>query len=55
MWLRSGVAVAMMWAGNYSSDLTPSLGTSIRRGWGSKKKGKKRDLNLKASKMSFSR
>ena len=27
--LGSGVAVALAWAGRYSSDLTPSLGTSI--------------------------
>ena len=27
--LRSGVAVAMVWAGGYSSDWTPSLGTSM--------------------------
>ena len=29
--LGSGVAVALAWAGSYSSDLTPSLGTSIYR------------------------
>ena len=29
MQLSSGVAVAVMWAGSYSSDLTSSLGTSI--------------------------
>ena len=29
MWLGSGVAVAMAWAGSCSSDLTPGLGTSI--------------------------
>ena len=33
MWLESGVAVALAWAGSYSSDLTPSLGTSIYRGY----------------------
>ena len=30
MWLRSGVAVAVASPGSCSSDLTPSLGTSIR-------------------------
>ena len=29
MWLGSGVAVAVVKAGSYSSDSTPSLGTSI--------------------------
>ena len=29
MWLRSGVVLAVVWAGSCSSDLTPSLGTSI--------------------------
>ena len=49
MWFQSGVAVAVavMYSG-YSSDLTPSLGTSI--GWGcntkkTKKKKKKRKRN----------
>ena len=35
--LRSGVAVAVMQAGGYSSDLTSSLGTSICRQCGPKK------------------
>ena len=37
MWLRSGIALAS----GYSSDLTPSLGTSICCGYGPKKKDKK--------------
>ena len=39
--LGSGVAVAVAWAGNCSSDSTPSLGTSIC-GWCVPKKGKKK-------------
>ena len=35
--LRSCIAVAMAWASSCSSDLTPSLGISICRGWGPKK------------------
>src|SRR5512136_1347482 len=34
MRLGSRVAVALAWAGGYSSDSTPSLGTSICRGSG---------------------
>jgi len=51
LWCRSQtqlgflVAVAMTQAGNYSSDLTPSLGTSICYGCGSKKP-KKSHKNL---------
>ena len=37
MWLGSGVAVALVEASCYSSDLTHSLGTSICYGCGSKK------------------
>ena len=37
MWLRSGIAVAVVQAGSYSSDLTPSLGTSLCLGCGPKK------------------
>ena len=33
----SGIAVTVAWAGGYSSDLTPSLGTSICHGCGPKK------------------
>ena len=36
MWLRSGVAMAVAYTGDYSSDLTPSLGTSICHGYGPK-------------------
>ena len=38
MWLRSGVAVAVVKAGSCSSSLTPSLGTSICCRCGLKKK-----------------
>ena len=43
MWFRSGVAVAVAVAkaSGYSSNLTPSLGTSICRGC-SPRKGKKK-------------
>ena len=37
MWLGSGIAMAVAVAGNYSSDSTPSLGTSICRQCGPKK------------------
>ena len=39
--LRSGVAVAVMWAGSCSSDLTPRPGTSICSRSGPKKQKKK--------------
>ena len=39
-WLRSCVVVAVAVAGSYSSDSTPSLGTSICCGCGPKKKNK---------------
>ena len=42
MWLRSRVTVAVMQAGSYKSDLTPSLGTSICCGCGPKKLRKKK-------------
>ena len=38
MWLRPGVAMPLVWASSCSSDLTPSLGTSIGRRYGPKKK-----------------
>ena len=40
MWLRSSIAVAVVEASSYSSDLTPSLGTSMCCGCGPKKKKK---------------
>ena len=46
MQLRSGVAVAVALAGSYSSDLTPSLGTSICSGCGPKKSKKKKKFLL---------
>ena len=42
--LRSGVAVAVAWAGRCSSNSTPSLGTSICRGCGPKKQKDKKKL-----------
>ena len=49
MRLRSHVAVALAWAGGYSSDSTPSLGTSICRGSGSRN-GKKTKRKRKKKK-----
>ena len=37
MQLRSGITVAVAYAGSYSSDLTPNLGTSVFHGCGPKK------------------
>ena len=45
MWLRSHVAVAVVKASGYSSDLTPSLGTSIYHGYGPKKTKKEKKTN----------
>ena len=42
MRLRSGVAVAVAWPSSYSSDLTPSLETSIRFRCGPKKQKKQK-------------
>ena len=44
MWLGSGIAVALAQAGGYSSDLTPSLGTSICHGCSPRKDKKKKIL-----------
>ena len=44
IWLKSWVAVALVWACGYSSDLTPSLGSSICLGCSPRKKKKKRYL-----------
>ena len=44
--LGSGVGVAVMRARGYSSDLTPSLGTSICHRCGTKKKKKKKKATL---------
>jgi len=48
MWLKSGVAVAVAvaQAGSCSSDWTPSLGPSICRRCGPKKKQKKKKNGL---------
>ena len=49
-WLRYSIAVAVSWAGSYSSDLTPSLGTSMcrvcgpRNGKKDKRKKKRKQL-----------
>ena len=40
--LRSDLAVAVVWTGSYSSDFTPSLGTSICSRCGPKKKKKEK-------------
>ena len=44
-WLRSGVAVAEVKAGNYSSDWTPSLGTPICHRYGPKKTNDQKKKN----------
>ena len=41
-WFRSGIAVAVAQASGYSSDLTPSLGTSVCRGCSPKEQEKKK-------------
>ena len=56
MWLRSLVAVAVAEASGYSSDSTPSLGTSICSGCGprkTKKKKKKEVLKFKLNSAEF--
>ena len=49
MRFRSGIAVALAWAGSYGSDLTPSLGTSICHRYDPKKpkKQQKKDKKIK--------
>ena len=47
MRLGSGIAVAVEWAGSCSSDLTPSLGTSMCRRWDHEKEKKRRVLELR--------
>ena len=47
MWLGSGVAVAVVLASGYSSDYTPSLGTSICHKHSPKKKKKNTGLSPK--------
>ena len=42
MQLGSGIAAAVVYASSYSSASTPSLGTSIYRGYGHKKTKKKK-------------
>ena len=44
--LGSHVAVAVAQAGSYSSDSTPSLGTSICCGYGPKRQGKKKTKKI---------
>ena len=44
--MHPGVAVAVVYAGSNSSDLTPSLGTSICYGHGPKKAKKKECINI---------
>ena len=50
MQLRSSVAVAVVKAGSYSSDLIPSLVTSICRGFSPKKKKEGRKEGRKEEK-----
>ena len=52
MWLTSHVAVALAWAGGYSSDWNPSLGISICHGYGPRKdkKTKKKPKKQKTKK-----
>lgn len=45
MQLESSIAGAVVWASSYSSDLTPSLETSIGRGCGPTERKKKRYLS----------
>ena len=50
MWLGSHVAVALLWSGGYSSDSTPSLGTSMCCGIGprnGKKDKKKKGIGVR--------
>ena len=51
--LGSGIAAAVVQAGSCSSDLTPSLGTSICRGCGPKKTKKKVSTSLLVVKISM--
>ena len=46
--LGSSVAAAMAWAGNYSSHLTPNLGTSICHMCSPKKQNKTNNLTEKS-------
>ena len=48
-WLRSGVAMAVVQASSYSSDPTPSLGTSICFDYGPRKRQKDKKINVKAN------
>ena len=50
MQLRSDFAMAVVWAGSYSSDSTPSLGTSICHGCSPKKTRGRRKKERKESK-----
>ena len=45
MWLGSGVAVAVVWAGSCNSDLSPSLGTSICHRCSPKKMQKRKKVS----------
>ena len=48
MWLGSGIAVAVVQAGNCNSDSTPSLGTSICLGCSPKETRQKKDEKFEA-------
>ena len=43
IWLRSGIAVAVVWAGSCSSNLPPSLGTFVCCGCGPKERNKEKE------------
>ena len=53
-WLGSSVAVAMAVAGSFSSNLTPTLATSICCRWGPKKQKKKKKKETKKKKSTHS-
>ena len=48
-WLGSHVAMAVVWASSCTSDLTPSLGTSLCHGCGPKKQKSKKIRNEEES------
>ena len=55
MQLRSHIAVTVAKGGSCSSNLTPSLGTSIRQECGPKKKKKQKKKKTKTSSVKFQR
>ena len=53
MWLGSGIAVPVVQASSYSSDLAPIMGTPICPGYGSKKRKKKKNEVMKPGEKSM--